>query len=421
MRKDSRLYWLRTVLAGHFLLFGACVAQPHSTIGDLVFKTPAGWTATKNADAIQLTPSDLPTGTTCVVILRPTEALTEDFSSWFNDKWHSVLNIGTKVIQSSQPKHKASADSDQDSIFASAVIQDAQQKHVWVLLFGVRAGQRAFPILWLASSQELLGQYEPAVMQVVASLKMKSTTANTSVVPGGDASSAEPLSTHANAGGHGAVPPDTSPSPDRLSGVYAGFFMGHGFGSDGLEMNAFVFYPDGTAMYLPDKGLDGYNLAAHVRAGLDGLMYGTYDYHEDGRLTYTAHNGVGRDMIVDISATEPGLKFARVCHCNGARFEGTYYWGSKLKTITFLADGRFVDRGAMQEAFQYTFPKQPGLTNPGTGTYRILDYTIFLDYADGRKVRHSFVVAAHPSKTPSGMWIRGNSFHRVKGDSSGGD
>jgi len=396
-------------------------AQTPTTIGDVKFDTPAGWSAARDAGTMKLTPRDLPAGSTCVVILKPAEALTGDFSAWFNEKWHAVLNIGTKIVQRSEPKHKADTDPNQDSIFASAVVQDAQQKPVWLLLFGIRVGHRAFPILWMANSQQLLGQYQPAVLQVVGSLKMKAATADSSVAPStGDATLVDNPTGRTNTGGNSAVPPDTPPQADRLSGVYAGFFMGHGFGSSGFEMNAFVFYPDGTAMYLPEKGLDGYNLAAHIRAGLDGLMYGTYEYHEDGRLTYTAHNGVGRDMLVDTSASEPGLKFARVCHCNDARFSGTYYWGSKLKTLTFLPDGRFIDHGAMQDAFEYSFPNQPGLTKPGTGTYRVANYTIFLNYSDGRKVRHSFVVAAHPRKTPSGMWIRGYSFHPLSGSDAGG-
>jgi len=386
-------------------------AQTHTTIGDVALDTPAGWSAARDHDTLRLTPGGLSAGSTCVVIVKPTEPLSEDFSQWYDKKWHAVLKIGTKVVQSSQPKHKAEAGSDQDSIYASAVVQSRQNKPVWLFLFAIRVGQRAFPILLMASSQELLVKYQSAVMQVVGSLKLEATPASSAAVsPSRGASKS--TGPKEDAGGNGAVPPDTPPPANRLSGVYAGFFMGHGVGSSGFELNAFVFYPDGTAMYLPDKGLDGYNLEAHIRRGLDKLEYGTYEYHEDGRLTYTARNGVARDMLVDTSATEPGLRFARVCHCNGARFNGSYYWGSKLKTLTFLPDGRFIDRGGIHDAFEYTFPDQPGLTNPGAGTYRIVNYTLYLNYSDGRKMRHSFVVAGHSPSTPSGMWIRGYSFHR---------
>jgi hypothetical protein len=420
---SQRATWLRSAIIVLLMIFPLQVpAQAPKTIGDVALDVPRGWSAVREGGTVKLSPRELPAGSTCVIILRPTETLSGDFSAWFDDKWHSVLKIGTKVLQSSRPKHKASTDSDQDSIFASAVVQTLQQKQVWLLLFGIRTGRRAFPILWIASSQQLLGQYEPAVMQVVGSLQLKATTAEGRVAPStGDSTSVDASTGRTNASGNSAVPPDTPPQPDQLSGVYAGFFMGHGFGSSGFEMNAFVFYPDGTAMYLPEKGLDGYSLAAHIRAGLDGLMYGTYEYHQDGRLTYTAHNGVGRDMIVDASASEPGLKFARVCDCNGTFFDGTYYWGSKLKTLKLLPDGRFIDRGAMQDAFEYSFPNQPGLTNPGEGTYRIANYTIFLNYSDGRKVRHSFVVAARPPKTPLSMWLRGYLLHLVKGNTAGGN
>lgn len=413
-----RATWSRSALIVSLMIFPMQVAaQAPKTIGDVAFDVPTGWSAVREGDTVKLSPRDLPPGSTCVIILRPTEALSGDFPAWFNDKWHSVLKIGTNVVRSSPPKHKTGG-SGRDSIFASAVVQTAQQKQVWLLLFGIRAGRRAFPILLMTSSEQLVGQYQPAVMQVVSSLKVEAATANGGVAP----STGDTISTgRTNGGGNSSVPPDTPPRSDRLSGVYAGFFMGHGIGSSGFEMNAFVFYPDGRAMYLPEKGLDGYDLAAHIRAGLDGLMYGTYEYHEDGRLTYTAHNGVGRDMIVDVSASEPGLKFARVCECNGTFFDGAYYWGSKQKALKLHPDGRFIDRGAMQDAFEYSFPNQPGLTNPGEGTYRIANYTIFLNYSDGRKVRHSFVVAARPPKTPSSMWLRGYPFHLVKNNTAGGN
>jgi hypothetical protein len=73
----------------------------------------------------------------------------------------------------------------------------------------------------------------------------------------------------------------------------------------------------------------------------------------------------------------------------------------------------------MQEAFEYSFPKQPGLTNPGVGTYRIVNYTLYLDYSDGRKMRHSFVVAGQSPTTPSDIWIRGYSFHSLNKNGAG--
>jgi hypothetical protein len=86
--------------------------------------------------------------------------------------------------------------------------------------------------------------------------------------------------------------------------------------------------------------------------------------------------------------------------------------------ITFFPDGRFVDRGAMHDCFQFTFYQNQHLVDPGVGTYRIVDYTLHLDYADGRHLKRSFVLTT-PDRTPEGLWIGGARFKPVPGTAGG--
>jgi hypothetical protein len=196
--------------------------------------------------------------------------------------------------------------------------------------------------------------------------------------------------------------------------VYAGLHFGYGSGaSAGGEIRILAFYPDGTGMYLPGEGLDNYDLARDVRGGLDPINYGTYVYH-DNHVDFRSHDGTPNGFDIDPNGNVPGLNtFVRMCHCNGVRFNGTYFWGNKGLTITFLADGRFADRGAMHDAFQYNYYQTPHIVDPGVGTYRVADYTIYLDYSDGRHLKKSFVLTA-PSATPDGMWISGTRFNPVQ-------
>jgi hypothetical protein len=219
-------------------------------------------------------------------------------------------------------------------------------------------------------------------------------------------------------GGLGA-PPDAAPPANRLSGIYLGFRLpGFGPGSVAVgSVEAYAFYPDGTAMYLPVGGLEGYDLTQAAAGGLDPLTYGTYVYG-DGKVRFTSRNGAAREIRIDPVGSGPGLAYVRACHCNGARFAGTYYYGLKAQTITFSADGRFVDQGAMHDAFQFSYPNNQRATAPGAGTYQVQDYTIHLNYSDGRQFRYSFIVASHPPKTPEAMWIRGVSFHPAPGSIS---
>jgi hypothetical protein len=210
-----------------------------------------------------------------------------------------------------------------------------------------------------------------------------------------------------------SAPPDTPPPPRRLSGVYAGMHFGYGPGASAVgEIRMFVFYPDGTGMYLPEAGLDGYDLAREIRAGLDPLQYGTYQYHNN-HVDFRSRDGTANGFDIDPNGDVPSLNtYVRMCHCNGVRLSGTYYWGSRNLAITFLSDGRFVDRGAMYEAFQYNNYQNPRIVAPGAGTYSVVDYTIHLDYADGRHLRRSFVLST-PSQTPDGVWIAGARFSLV--------
>ena len=93
------MYSRFAILSILLLSLMASAAKTHTTIGDVAFDVPTGWSAVREGDTVKLSPRDLPPGSTCVIILRPTEALSGDFSAWFNDKWHSVLKIGTKVMQ----------------------------------------------------------------------------------------------------------------------------------------------------------------------------------------------------------------------------------------------------------------------------------------------------------------------------------
>src|SRR4029077_3538946 len=166
-----------TTIAMFVAVATVAAAQTRTSLADLSFEAPTGWSVTQDNGSVKLTPRGIQAGGHCFVMLTPPEMLSGDFPSWYNNKWQSVLRIA-KVVQSSQPVHQVSSGSDNDAISASAVLQDPQQRTFWVILFGIRVGQRAFPLLWMANSQELLAKYQPAVQQLMGSLKLQPTTTN---------------------------------------------------------------------------------------------------------------------------------------------------------------------------------------------------------------------------------------------------
>jgi hypothetical protein len=390
-------------------------AQTRTSLGDLTFELSPGWTAVQDSGALKLTPTDLQPGASCFVILRPTEALSGDFSSWFNNKWQSVLRIGSTVVQSSQPQHQANAGSDNEAIFASAVLQDAQQRTFSLILFGMRVGQRAFPLLWIASSQELLSKYQPTVQQLLGSLKLRSGSANS--------------------GGASAITPARNAAPVAVSSVtldgpYYGLFMGINSElgqytlTTKVSSRIFVFFPDGSVIYAPEKGLAGFDPQAALREGkLERDQYGHYKL-QDGivRISFPNNN---LDISLDENGTHPGLnKYIPLCKCTGLTFDGTFKVSGTQFFMTFTHDGRFDDHGgAIRELLQYSFSeeeKETGIvgygekiTQAGSGTFQIVNNTIMFSYSDGRRIVTSFYA---PARTPEPPWflIRDINLERVE-------
>jgi hypothetical protein len=72
--------------------------------------------------------------------------------------------------------------------------------------------------------------------------------------------------------------------------------------------------------------------------------------------------------------------------------------------ITFFRDGRFIDDGVLKAAFVMVRNPLNGNYDfddgaPGRGTYRIANYTLELNYANGRTKRTSFLIEPGKPKT----------------------
>jgi len=83
---------------------------------------------------------------------------------------------------------------------------------------------------------------------------------------------------------------------------------------------------------------------------------------------------------------------------DGAVFSGNYSFadsdasGKAAPSISFSADGKFVDRGATNILYHNTTESTDLnlAAQPGSGTYRIRNYSLILDYSDGRHLQIAF-------------------------------
>lgn len=100
----------------------------------------------------------------------------------------------------------------------------------------------------------------------------------------------------------------------------------------------------------------------------------------------------GETIVLTTSKTDH--QYIRLDNVDGARLDGTYvlseYLG-KLQEITFTADGRFRDEGAVAILEHNTYKTDGIGQKPREGTDEIKNYTLLLRYSDGREFTAAFL------------------------------
>ncbi|HLF94865.1 MAG TPA: hypothetical protein VJB14_15470, partial [Planctomycetota bacterium] len=77
----------------------------------------------------------------------------------------------------------------------------------------------------------------------------------------------------------------------------------------------------------------------------------------------------------------------------GARFDGTWTLSAiegKVPSITFTADGRFTDDGALKVLEHNLYRLYGVAAKPGAGTYQVKNHTVLFHYSDGREFGAAF-------------------------------
>jgi hypothetical protein len=183
----------------------------------------------------------------------------------------------------------------------------------------------------------------------------------------------------------------------------------------GLGYNIFtpIFLSNGQAYFGPkfySEGLNGVD--TRVLAELYRRDWGTYTFSNGRGVLKMPYAEIplrmeGNTLI--ITANQTDHKFFQLPSVDGAKFNGTYVMSEaygKIPSITFTADGRFSDNGAVRVLYhEYNDCINPGLL-PGTGTYAVKDYTITFTYTDGRVIRIAFLGTEYDSRNQSPAILR---------------
>lgn len=226
----------------------------------------------------------------------------------------------------------------------------------------------------------------------------------------------------------------------------------HAYGREKYQLQELfvTFFSDGRFFEShPPYGLLGFNVDREIRR--DSVGWGTYQFlggrgratfyrtpdeksnapltfwglqlHLDGSLVVT---GDTRSEYT----RDSGIPYTLLDRNDGLRLEGTFL-RQDYKTfpresripadsVTFTPDGRFVDKGLM-DAASVMWPDASGRHMnfddgvPGTGTYRIANYTLELRYSDGRvKPVFFYLEPRTPKSSVREIYVNTYKFVRVK-------
>ncbi len=198
-----------------------------------------------------------------------------------------------------------------------------------------------------------------------------------------------------------------------IVGVWEGTIQSADAAGLALDVYSPIFFANGQVYFgnhFPAEGLDGLN--SRIPAELNQRNWATY--------TFNNGNGILKMPFGDIPFRTDGDKliitknqrdwpFYKLKSVDGARFNGTYLMNEsygKIPAITFTAEGKFIDNGAVKALCHDYIDCVNPATTPGAGTYEVKNYTLHFNYTDGRKIKIAFQGTQYDIKNQSPETLR---------------
>ena len=195
---------------------------------------------------------------------------------------------------------------------------------------------------------------------------------------------------------------------ESIFGLYEGLKLTGG----SLDGAYTMFFSNGQIFNGPKFPLQGfYGMNTWVEAELRSKYWGTYTLQNGKGMIKMGYGNIpikvsGNDLILTTQNTEH--KYEKVPSVDGALFNGTYVfsgtaasWERIPPSITFTTDGKFIDAGALDILNHQTTDPYNITEKPGSGTYKVKDFTLIFDYTDGRHLQLVFMGGGYNKKNPS--------------------
>jgi hypothetical protein len=199
-----------------------------------------------------------------------------------------------------------------------------------------------------------------------------------------------------------------------ITGVWQGISLSVGTSKTGAELGAalkvkqLIFFSNGQAYFgkdFPSEGLDELNTL--VKAENNRRDWGTYSFINGKGILKLPYAEIPLQMENNkliITTNKTDHAFLKINMADDVKFNGTYALSSKnfageetgkTPQISFTADGKFTDNGAMSILYHEYIDCLNTAKEPGSGTYEVKNYSVIFNYSDGRKIKIAFIGAGY--------------------------
>ncbi len=200
---------------------------------------------------------------------------------------------------------------------------------------------------------------------------------------------------------------------NALVGAWQGTMQSTSASAIRLEVFSPIFLTNGQVYFgskFPLEGLDGIN--SRLPPQLNNRDWGTYIFSNGRGVVKMPYASIpfimkGNELIFTKNQTD--WPFYQLPSVDGATFNGTYTMSEvngQIPSISFTADGKFTDNGALKQLYHEYIDCLNPAVNPGSGRYAVKDYSIVFNYTDGRKIVLAFLGAEYDKNNPAPPKLR---------------
>jgi hypothetical protein len=352
----------------------------------MTYTPPKGWTAGQNGQAKTFTTVDKSAGKFCMMFLYPSVTNhgtpTQDFALVWKTLVQDVFNAGRNP-------ETQSVDSDGFTIISGGELIEFEGNKALAMLTTVSGKGKVISLLSIFND----AKYADDVQKFLSGMDVDIKEMPKEVSP----SNRIQKPTKRSTGNSNSLLSDNG-----IAGVWTCYRSS--IGSSNLSWYYKVFFSNGKSLdVMPQKGLFNYDLGSEVN-----LSIGRYTFANGSGSNFKSDAAKFDDKLVLLKPNQLKIDnntYFKSANVDGVRLNGSFTTFSEsnspqLQTlpygekpvITFSKDGRFNDEGLFNTLL-FDKGTNPAAAKPGSGTYELQDYSITLNYDDGRVRQEAFIFA----------------------------